>query len=378
MQRVANRVPLFDVVKGLACCLIVWHHLAFYGPMSDVAYALVPKLMQWLYDYGRMAVQVFLVLGGYLAAASLAPNGQVRAEAPLAQIGRRYFRLVLPYLAALAVCVLVSAGIRAWAQGPVAPAVPGSPDVPQLIAHVLLMQDTLGYEALSAGVWYVAIDFQLFVLAVGMLALTRWLLTLRPHTALAAYAAPAATLVLTVASLFWFNLETELDTTGLYFMGAYGMGMLAYWSSQWARPSRGLWLLAVLGTLALWLDFRGRILVALLTALALGGVGMMPALRQWNGLRPLQRLGQMSYSVFLIHFSVCLLVNQGVSAIWPELPWHNLAGMGLAFVLSLLCGRGLFVLVEQRSHKLQASSWHMPAGGLLAASVLFAAAQALP
>jgi peptidoglycan/LPS O-acetylase OafA/YrhL len=378
MQRVANRVPLFDVVKGLACCLIVWHHLAFYGPMSDSAYALVPNLMQWLYDYGRMAVQVFLVLGGYLAAASLAPNGQVRTGAPLEQIGRRYFRLVLPYLAALAVCVVVSAGIRAWTQGPVAPAVPGSPDVPQLIAHLLLMQDTLGYEALSAGVWYVAIDFQLFVLAVGTLALTRWLQTRRTTSALSPYAAPVAVLLLTLASLFWFNRDTDLDITGLYFMGAYGMGMLAYWSGQWARPNRGFWLLAALGALALWLDFRGRILVAVLSAMALWGVGMVPALRQWDGLRPLQRLGQMSYSVFLIHFSVCLVVNQWVNAIWPEQPWHNLAGMGLAFVLSLLCGRWLFVLVEQRSHKLQASSWHLPAGGLLAASVLFAAAQVLP
>ncbi len=378
MQRVANRVPLFDVVKGLACCLIVWHHLAFYGPMSDTAYPLVPKLMQWLYDYGRMAVQVFLVLGGYLAAASLAPNGQARDTAPLEQIGRRYFRLILPYMAALAVCVVVSAGIRALVPGHVALAVPGLPHMSQLIAHVLLMQDTLGYEALSAGVWYVAIDFQLFVLAVGALALARWLQTLRPGAKGLEHAAPMAVLLLTVASLFWFNLETELDTTGLYFMGAYGLGMLAYWSRQWARPMLGFWLLAGLGSIALWLDFRGRILVAVLSALALWGVGMVPALRQWNGLRPLQRLGQMSYSVFLIHFSVCLLVNQWVDAMWPELPWHNLVGMGLAFALSLLCGRGLFVLVEQRSHKLQASSLHMPAGGLLALSVLFAAAQALP
>lgn len=36
--------------------------------------------MAWLYDYARMAVQVFLVLGGYLAAASLAPGWPASAR----------------------------------------------------------------------------------------------------------------------------------------------------------------------------------------------------------------------------------------------------------------------------------------------------------
>ena len=33
--------------------------------MSDIAQPLAPDLMAWLYDYARMAVQIFLVLGGY-------------------------------------------------------------------------------------------------------------------------------------------------------------------------------------------------------------------------------------------------------------------------------------------------------------------------
>ncbi len=70
MSQVSSRLPLLDTAKGLACAAIVAHHLAFYGPMSDIAQPLAPDLMAWLYDYARMAVQIFLVLGGYLAAAS--------------------------------------------------------------------------------------------------------------------------------------------------------------------------------------------------------------------------------------------------------------------------------------------------------------------
>ncbi|HSV53424.1 MAG TPA: acyltransferase, partial [Burkholderiaceae bacterium] len=56
-----QRLPLIDALKAVACVMIVWHHLAFYGPMSDIAQPLAPRLISWLYDYGRMAVQVFLV-----------------------------------------------------------------------------------------------------------------------------------------------------------------------------------------------------------------------------------------------------------------------------------------------------------------------------
>ena len=31
-----SRTPLIDMIKGVACATIVWHHLAFYGPMSDM------------------------------------------------------------------------------------------------------------------------------------------------------------------------------------------------------------------------------------------------------------------------------------------------------------------------------------------------------
>ena len=80
MQTPVSRAPWIDTLKGAACIAIVWHHLAFYGPMSDVALPLAPNLIAWLYDHARLAVQVFLVLGGYLAASSLAPQGWVRFD----------------------------------------------------------------------------------------------------------------------------------------------------------------------------------------------------------------------------------------------------------------------------------------------------------
>eukprot|EP01041_Mallomonas_annulata_P039338 gene39338-63006_t len=95
------------------------------------------------------------------------------------------------------------------------------------------------------------------------------------------------------------------------------------------------------------MDFRGRILVALVTALCLVAALRSERVRGWGGFAPLVRVGQMSYSIFLVHFAVCLLVNAVVSHLWPASPVPNALGMLLAFVLSLAAGRLLYLRVEQ-------------------------------
>jgi len=55
---------LIDAFKAAGCLLIVLHHLAFYGPMSDVVATAWPGTVNWLYDHGRLAVQFFLVCAG--------------------------------------------------------------------------------------------------------------------------------------------------------------------------------------------------------------------------------------------------------------------------------------------------------------------------
>jgi len=342
MSSSTHRSPLIDMLKGLACVTIVWHHLAFYGPMSDVAMAWFPGLVAWFSQYGRMAVQLFLVLGGYLAAASLAPQGLARFESASQQIGRRFVRLVIPYAVALLLAVVVAALVRPWFEHP---SVPAEPSLPQLLVNALLLQDILGEEALSAGIWYVAIDFQLFALATLLLAGVRALPGLAQGQRV--WLAQALVVAGTAASLLWFNREPGLDMWALYFFGAYGLGMMASWAVRSERPA--LWLagMALLGALALALDFRARILVALVSALALVWALRHPLnLPAGPAVALLQRLGQMSYSVFLVHFPVCLLANALVHLCWPEAVAANALGMLAAFGLSLAAGRVLYQRVE--------------------------------
>ena len=60
-----RRLPFIDAAKGVACLVIVVHHLAVYGPMSEVIGAVYPELIEAIVVYCRVAVQLFFVVAGY-------------------------------------------------------------------------------------------------------------------------------------------------------------------------------------------------------------------------------------------------------------------------------------------------------------------------
>jgi peptidoglycan/LPS O-acetylase OafA/YrhL len=224
----------------------------------------------------------------------------------------------------------------------------GAPTLFQLLAHALLLQGIVGEESLSAGVWYVSIDFQLFALTALLFAAGRWFGAPREHApGTRPTAGQAVVVLLAAASLWGFNRDADFDNWAVYFFGAYGLGMMAFWAVRSPRPWAWSTLMALLVGVALWLEWRDRIALAGATALALVLVMSSPKLLSWQGPKRLQQLGQMSYSVFLVHFPVCLLVNAVVTWFWPDSLAINLVGLWAAFALSLAAGRLLYQRVER-------------------------------
>ena len=343
-----SRLAFIDALKAIASQLIVLHHLAFYGPMSDYAHPLAPELFSWLSQYARIAVQAFLVIGGFLAVQSIAPTGRFVQKPVPAILWKRYLKLVPPYVCAL---------LLAIAAAPIAESltthesIPAPPTAAQFIAHVFLLQSVLGFDGLSAGVWYIAIDFQLYAL----LLLTLWLANsaMPQHFATAGR---ALLIALVLASLFYFNRNDGWDNWAVYFFGAYGLGALVSWGTS--RNQAPLWLglvfVAALTTLAL--DFRSRIALALMVAFVLCIGRYTGFIESWPKSRFIGWLGQISYSVFLVHFPICMIINGLFDRYAPHTPDIQLIGVIVGWLVSTTGGALFYYQVECRAQKLFAKS----------------------
>ena len=107
--------------------------------------------------------------------------------------------------------------------------------------------------------------------------------------------------------------------------------------------------------------------VALLLASAPAHWSALPPVpTAWH--RGVQALSKMSYSVFLIHYAVSLLVSALVTAMWPTGVLANGLGMLLALLGAIVAGAGLYRIAERPSQGWPQWAWAL--GGFMASVAL--------
>lgn len=340
MKNNPNRFPVIDAFKAIASQLIVLHHLAAYGPIADAVQLIAPSLIIWLYDYARMAVQIFFVIGGYLAARSVFSNKNNIRSLTLNLINR-YFRLVIPFMCAVVLAIICAIIARDMVNHEF---IPDLPKLTQFLSHVFLLHGVLDFDSLLAGAWFIAIDFQLFLIILCI----SWF---------GGKAANSRTVILVIItataamSLFWFNRQAQYDDWALYFFGAYGMGAIAYAAGPRGHSSTWLWLNLAFAITAIFIDFRLRILIAVSVALTLFLTRNVQIKAQTKSPAKLERLvhylGIISYSLFLVHFSVLMLTNAIFGWLNVTDPLSGSIFMLLTWIISLILADIFYHKIEK-------------------------------
>jgi peptidoglycan/LPS O-acetylase OafA/YrhL len=341
---------LIDGLKVLAAQIIVLHHCISYGEIASAAKELLPSVTTFLFDYGRYAVQVFLVVAGYLAAQSAEKAIAIRHSNAgafgtklLLQLAmRRYLRLVGPYVVALLITILCASLARQWSTDDYI----GQPEtIAQVLAHLFLLQGILGYESISAGVWYVAIDWQLFTALVVIYAVFQ-----RQMVRIGVIS------ILIVASLLYFNRHASFENSFIYFIGSYGLGILAYWASglnaikaslPWLSAKKVLlaitFIVLVSALHSVWL--RNYLALGIAFLLLYAGNRPYPHPQSWLA-NAMQWASTRAYCAFLIHFAFILLANTALLALHLESPAIGLGLIALVSVLSWIAAGYLYRWVE--------------------------------
>lgn len=351
--------PLFliDLLKVFAAILIILHHLSSYGQIAVDAGTVLPGLMIWLYEYGRYAVQIFLVMAGYLAAQSLTrfSNAKFSSQNLLRAIINRYLRLFAPYMAALIFTIACAWLARFWVNDEF---VGEQETLGQFIAHLFFLQGILGLDSISAGAWYVAIDWQLYsVLAVLLISFSS-------YQALIWFIS-----IVAVSSLLYFNRSAEYEAFFIYFIGSYGLGVLAYLAKNFADSKiqclakAALIVIGVIIAISTLQEVWLRNFLAWFVALLLfvGGNASYPKVSATSVLkvrllRTVAWASPRSFCAFLIHFAFILLANTLYIAL--GLHAHESGFLAISLMVTVLACSGiaanyLYRWVEVPSGKLK-------------------------
>ena len=325
-----------DILKVLAAQLIVWHHLAAYGPMTELIQLQWPSLIEHLYYDARLAVQIFLVVAGFLAAQSV-NNRPVTEFSP--PIFKRYLRLTPIYYLAI---LLISLAVTLTRPTIQAEWLPEPVTWGELGAHFFLLHAILNIPALSSGVWYVAIDFQLYVVLIALAYVLQtpksWMRIGGPVVLSLGVATVCS------ASMLWFNRFESFDDWAIYFFGAYGLGALAAWSRRSRFDATVFWCVVAIALCALFIDMRSRLALALATAtwLAIRPKGT----KNWTPMkRVLHRLSNSAYAQFLSHFGVIVVF----SYMWKVSQFSGAStALGIC-IFAWLCSMGLGLFLYEKA-----------------------------
>ncbi len=307
-----HRLAGLDGIRGLAALYVVMNHIflrAFPGYPVDNA----PAWAAWLI-YGRFAVVVFIVLSGFSLALSPARHGW-RLDG-IARFAYRRARRILPaYWAALA----FSLGV-AWLIVP--PPGQGIPTTKTVLVNGLLVQNITRAPSPNRAFWSMAVETQLYILFPLLLLLVRRLRAIVMLAAVTLVVVAVGIVGPHVSRLDTFVIRSAPDLAALFAVGILAAGIVTASRARRSWPWGWLALAALAPVIAViwwqgsvwtldhlyWVDLAlGPAIACLLAALV---TGHAKHLMRVLDSRPLRELGLSSYSLYLLHGPIVVVVYE--------------------------------------------------------------------
>lgn len=347
-----TRFTLVDALRGVAAISVVVYHVYLQDLVPQAA-ARFPEPIHTALAHGYLGVYIFFVLSGFVIAHSV--RDAIVTPGFVGRFAlRRSLRLDPPYWLAIAAAIVVPMlGAPAGARPP--------PSAGDVVAHVLYIQQFLGIPHLLGVFWTLCLEIQFYLVYVlAMLAAQRlgrdrrWLV----------FGPLWLASILVATHIVHVRTAVFLGAWPYFFLGA-----LTAWHHA-GRITGRTWTLVtgVTGVLLLWSHSRWitaddapqRTAVVVATALVLfvagttrrGGRSLLHTVTLG---RPLQYLGRISYSLYLLHVLVAVAAARLGVRLLGGAPLGSLAVVALLLgctLASVAVAQVMHVVVERPAQRL--------------------------
>ena len=290
------RFHAIDGLRGIAALSVAVFHFN---------YAIVRSAPNWLPTWGQalavkgfMGVEIFFVISGFVIAHSVREGDYSFRYLGLFAL-RRSIRLDPPYWCAIALeCVLLVASAKLFPS--LAHPLPG---IAQTLSHLVYAQEILGYEEILPVFWTLCYEIQFYLLLISLLVLWH-----KSRRFLPAQGRRLGTIIV-LAALFAVSLYLRYSGTHLPVRGIalerwfqFFLGALTYWVVS-KRVGVAYLVVAYGAIVATLIGYRaeGVQLLPVVVSVGILFLGRRDLLDTVLNNRPIQFLGRISYSFYLIH-----------------------------------------------------------------------------
>lgn len=366
------RFKFLDGLRALGALGVASLHIHVYGPLHDPAMSVLPDWVQTALAHGWMGVQVFFVISGFVIAHSLR-NVRLTPAKGAEFLARRYLRLSPPYWVTIAVVTLLMFLPFHWHHDD---SMAERPTGIELLLHLVYLQDVFGKQNISTGFWMLCIEMQFYIFYALLLGLAQTVTFrggagegkqegggVKPAGWLWFFWAPGIVLLFFYHPAphveEWINaVDFTLDAWAPYFFGVIAFGIITYaalenWVPKWMFWSYAAVMLQRFAVEWYFYDLIGKeIAVGLLAGVSIYLAGRLGQMDRWLNVWPLQYLGRISYSFFLIHYAVSFVVKTLGYNLTAGNPWAAVGWMALSFAASIGAAHVLYVFVEEPAARL--------------------------
>jgi peptidoglycan/LPS O-acetylase OafA/YrhL len=355
-----------DGMRGLSAIAVALYHTVLFTGLTGAAALAFPDLYSLLRN-GYLGVPIFIVLSGFVLMLPVIRGGSYQLPKGFKHyFMRRFRRIVPPYWAALFLSIALIAAV------PLLQAESGTKwddKIPvtaeAIFGHVLLIQNFIGgMTTINGPMWSVAIEWQIYFL-MPLLLLPLW----------RRFGAKVAIVITAVLTLSPSAIASALSAAGVnstfptpprdyeihhpWFLLLFAFGMLAAELATNARVQAKWFWVPVVPTTYIMFAYAdlanahrevSETLVGASTALlvvwfAKNGSSVFARLL---ASKPAVRLGNMSYSIYLIHSPLLALGNLLLLPLKLEIGLHLALMFCLVLPISLVISWMFHYLVERR------------------------------
>lgn len=332
-----HRLVLIDALRCFAALWVVLFHLSAGGHLPTLRAEMPGWLHYIVFDAGHLGVPIFFVLSGIVMAATTRDVPMNTADAARFVL-RRLVRLVPPYYVAIAVGILFNAVL-----GQRKTEIPSVTDV---LGHMVFLQGFLGIDDIIEAFWTLCIEVQFYI----TFAMLLWL----------AHQVDGDKSFPTRRAFIWASaLLALLWPTGLVHATGWQGGFIGGWFSFMAGVLCGMSLSGARQNRCIAMGYCAVILLIGVVrensfSMTVGLTGLLfcslinrSSAPGFLASYPVQKLGLVSYSLYLFHSPVTGTFMYGFRLFFPTSMTSDVVAAILAVMTCVACAGIAYLLVER-------------------------------